>query len=114
MIRALEESEFPAGGGRGEGVAAAASGDVPVNRYPGEIFCSRYGIHVDFAVDPEGHKALFDVLFLVDGTRSVADIAAECGVPEATVLGILDQLRHHGLLAARSAERQLHAAGAPS
>ncbi len=73
-------------------------GDVPVNAYAGEICCSRYGIHVDFAEDPAGHKALFDVLFLIDGTRSVATIAERCGVPEASVRGIVEQLRDRGLV----------------
>jgi aminopeptidase-like protein/aminoglycoside N3'-acetyltransferase len=76
--------------------------DVPVNAVPGEICCSRYGIHVDFAEDPAGHKALFDVLFLIDGTRSVGDIAAACGVAESTVRGIVQQLRSRGLVRSRA------------
>jgi aminopeptidase-like protein len=70
-----------------------------MNAYPGEICCSRYGIHVDYSEDPVGHKALFDVLFLIDGTRSAADIAATCDVPLTAVLGIVNQLRAHGLVA---------------
>lgn len=66
--------------------------------YPGEICCSRFGIHVDFQEDPVGHKCLFDVLFLLDGRRSAADIAEECAVPEATVERIVGELRRHGLL----------------
>ncbi len=72
--------------------------EIPVNRFPGEIFCSRFGIHVDAMQDPVGHKALFDVLFLIDGTRSVTAIAERCGVPVTTVRGIVAQLRQHGLL----------------
>ena len=74
---------------------------TPVNRYPGEICCSRYGIHVDPATNPAGNKALFDALFLIDGTRSVARIADECGVPFASVAGIVEQLRSHGLVTER-------------
>jgi aminopeptidase-like protein len=48
---------------------------VPVNRFAGEVFCSRFGIHIDAYADPEGHKALFDLLFLIDGTRSVSQLA---------------------------------------
>jgi aminopeptidase-like protein/aminoglycoside N3'-acetyltransferase len=66
--------------------------------YPGEICCSRFGIHVDFQEDPAGHKCLFDVLFLLDGRHSAADIAEKCGVPEATVARIVAALRRHGLL----------------
>jgi aminopeptidase-like protein/aminoglycoside N3'-acetyltransferase len=76
----------------------------PVNRYPGEICCSRYGIHVDPATDPAGHKALFDVLFLIDGTRSVGEIADACGVPFDSVWRIVEQLQHHGLVTERPCE----------
>jgi aminopeptidase-like protein len=72
--------------------------EIPINRYAAEIFCSRFGIHVDAYRDPAGNKALFDVLFLIDGSRSVATIAEQCGVPIDTVRGIVAQLRQHGLL----------------
>lgn len=83
-------------------IKALEAEDIPVNQYPGEVFCSRYGIHVDSAADPEGHKALFDVLFLIDGLRSTADIAAECGIPLASVRDIVAQLRRHGLVQPRA------------
>ena len=67
-------------------------------RFAGEICCSRYGIHVDYAEDPAGHKALFDVLFLIDGTHSAADIAELCDVPLAAVNRIVAQLRSHSLV----------------
>jgi aminopeptidase-like protein/aminoglycoside N3'-acetyltransferase len=75
---------------------------TPVNRYAGEICCSRYGIHVDPAIDPAGHKALFDVLFRIDGTQSVVEIADACGVPFDSVWRIVEQLRHHGLIMEQS------------
>lgn len=73
--------------------------EVPVNRYPGEVCCSRFGIHVDAAQDPAGHKALFDVLFLIDGAHSVADIADICNVSPAVVSRIVSQLHARGLVA---------------
>ena len=72
--------------------------------YPGEICCSRFGIHVDYFDDPIGHKYLFDVLFMLDGSRSAVDIAEACGVPEATVEKIAGELRRHGLLVERRCE----------
>ena len=68
---------------------------------PGEICCSRYGIHVDYLEDPAGHRVLFDVLFLLDGTRSARDIAETCDVPLASVQRIIEQLRSHGLVVER-------------
>jgi len=74
---------------------------TPVPRFPGEVFCSRYGLHVEFFKDPEGHRALFDVMFLIDGTRSVIDIATACGVSFDTVERIVQVLHRHGLVALR-------------
>jgi aminopeptidase-like protein len=93
---------------------------VPENRFKGEVFCSRYGVNIDYWVNPEGHKALFDIMFLVDGSRSIARIARECGISFEAVDGTLEELRRHGLVhdrrtrpaaaAAAAAVRANHAA----
>lgn len=72
--------------------------ETPRNRFPGEVCCSRFGLHIDFSEDPAGHKALFDMLFLIDGTRSVETIAELCGVPVTTVRRLVANLRARGLL----------------
>lgn len=46
---------------------------LPVNQVAGEIFGSRYGLFVDFWSDAQGHRALFDLLCCIDGTRSLAE-----------------------------------------
>jgi aminopeptidase-like protein/aminoglycoside N3'-acetyltransferase len=71
---------------------------VPVNRFKGEIFCSRFGIHMDAHRDPAGNKALLDVMHLIDGTHSVIDIATECNLPFSSVQSTLAQLERHGLI----------------
>ena len=80
-------------------IAALESDRVPVNRFSGEVFCSRYGIHIDPIQNPEGNRALFDIMFLIDGTRSVADIAETCGISFEAVAGTIDELTRHGLVA---------------
>jgi aminopeptidase-like protein/aminoglycoside N3'-acetyltransferase len=80
-------------------IAALEADRVPVNRFSGEVFCSRYGIHIDPFHNPEGNRALFDIMFLIDGTRSVADIAETCGISFEAVAGTIDELRRHGLVA---------------
>lgn len=70
---------------------------VPINRFRGEIFCSRYGLNIDAYANPEGNRALFDIIFLIDGTRSVAEIARICGVSGNTVNEVVEQLRQRGL-----------------
>jgi aminopeptidase-like protein/aminoglycoside N3'-acetyltransferase len=71
---------------------------VPRNRFQGEVFCSRYGIHVDPFENPEGNQALFDIMFLIDGTRSVGDIAETCGISFEAVQGTVEELRRQGLV----------------
>jgi aminopeptidase-like protein len=71
---------------------------VPVNRYKGEIFCSRFGLNIDAYDNPEGNKALFDIIFLIDGTRSVAEIAATCKVSVDSVSRVVDELLQRGLV----------------
>ena len=74
---------------------------IPVNRFKGEVFMARYGLFVNWYADPDGHRALFDTLFLVDGTRTVVDIAREAGLPLAAVQRTLDELERQQLVAYR-------------
>ncbi len=71
---------------------------VPVNLYQGEIFCSRYGLNIDVYSNPEGNRALFDIIFLIDGTRSVAEIARICGVSPQSVQRVVEELCELGLV----------------
>ncbi len=71
---------------------------TPVNCFKGEIFCSRFGIHVDAYANPEGHRALFDIMYLIDGTRSVSQIARELNVPFEAVSEVVTELRRHDLV----------------
>jgi aminopeptidase-like protein/aminoglycoside N3'-acetyltransferase len=71
---------------------------VPVNRYQGEIFCSRYGLNIDAYSNPEGNRALFDIIFLIDGTRSVAEIARTCGISIESADRVLEELCRLGLV----------------
>lgn len=83
MIDAIEESE------------------VPINCYQGEIFCSRYGLNIDAYASPEANRAFFDIIFQVDGTKSVSQIARSCKVSEDSVRIVLGELRKHGLITYR-------------
>jgi aminopeptidase-like protein/aminoglycoside N3'-acetyltransferase len=71
---------------------------VPVNQYHGEIFCSRYGLNIDVYANPEGNRALFDIIFLIDGTRSVAEIARICKVSIDSARRVVEELRQRGLV----------------
>lgn len=71
---------------------------IPRNLYQGEIFCSRYGLNIDVYRNPERNRALFDVIFLIDGTKSVAEIARTCSAPYEYVHSIIEELRGLGLV----------------
>ena len=79
-------------------IDAVEGNKVPVNRYQGEIFCSRYGLNIDAYANPEGNRALFDIIFLIDGTKSVAEIALICKVSLESAQHVVDELHQHGLV----------------
>lgn len=74
---------------------------VPVNNFKGDIFLSRYGLHIDFYTNPEGNRALLDIIYLLDGTRSVADIANACSISFRAAKKTIDELYNNGLVAYR-------------
>jgi hypothetical protein len=75
---------------------------IPVNLFQGELFCSRFGIHIDDYENPEGNRVLFRVLDLIDGTRSIADLANTCGVGFAAVKGIIQELLRHKVVSIKT------------
>jgi aminopeptidase-like protein len=70
-----------------------------VNRFRGEIFCSGYGIWVDYRVNPEGHRRLFEIMERCDGEHTVADIAAELDISFQAVWEVADLLHQKDLVA---------------
>lgn len=80
---------------------------VPANRFKGEVFCSRYGLFIDGYNNPEGSKALFNIMDLIDGTRSVAQIAKECGVSFEATKSTVDELYRCGLVEYQSGKSDL-------
>jgi aminopeptidase-like protein len=69
-----------------------------VNQFKGEIFCSGYGIWIDYRVNPEGHRRLFEIMERCDGERTVADIAVELEVSFQAVWEVVSLLQSKGLV----------------
>jgi aminopeptidase-like protein len=69
-----------------------------VNRFKGEVFCSGYGIWIDYRVNPEGHRRLFEIMERCDGERTVADIAAELDISFQAVWEVVDLLAEKDLV----------------
>jgi aminopeptidase-like protein len=68
-----------------------------VNHFKGEIFCSGYGIWIDYRINPEGHRRLFDIMERCDGERTIADIAVELDVSFQSVWDVVSLLDAKGL-----------------
>lgn len=63
-----------------------------VNQFKGEIFCSGYGIWVDYHKNPDGHRRLFEIMERCDGERTVADIAQELCISFQSVYQVVEIL----------------------
>lgn len=68
------------------------------NRFRGEVFASRYGVHVDFYENPAGNARLFDVIQTVDGTLTAEEIAERAGLTLEECSDILGELERCGLI----------------
>lgn len=71
---------------------------VPVNKFKGEIFCSRYGIKFDFANELENSMTLFDIMFQLDNGSSLVEIADICNKPFEMVKETVDKFYRNGLV----------------
>jgi aminopeptidase-like protein len=69
-----------------------------INQFKGEIFCSGYGIWIDYRTNPEGHRRLFEIMERCDGERTVAEIAVELNIPFQSVWQIVDILQKKNLV----------------
>ena len=69
-----------------------------VNQFKGEIFCSGYGIWVDYRTNPEGHRRLFEIMERIDGERRVADIAKELNISFQAVWEVVQTLHEKDLV----------------
>ena len=63
-----------------------------VNHFKGEIFCSGYGIWIDYRTNAEGHRRLFEIMERCDGEHTISDIAQELGVSYQSVQKVTDLL----------------------
>ena len=69
-----------------------------VNHFKGEVFCSGYGIWVDYRENPEGHRQLFEIMERCDGEHTAADIAVELGISFEACWAVVRQMLDHGLV----------------
>jgi aminopeptidase-like protein/aminoglycoside N3'-acetyltransferase len=72
---------------------------VPINRFAGEVCCSRYGLHIDWFTERDAHRSMFSIMDVIDGTQSIRQIAAATGQPIEAVEQVLRALEARGLIA---------------
>jgi len=71
---------------------------IPVNKFKGEIFLSRFDIVYDFANDPGNGQALFEVMHSINGKDSLIEIAKNKNISFYVVSDIVNQFYEKGLV----------------
>ena len=71
---------------------------IPVPKYKGPLYLSRYGLYVDPKVDPKGYHQIEYIQILMDGNRSCFDIAHSIGADFFFVRNFCDRLSQYSLL----------------
>ena len=79
-------------------IEACENNQYLINNFKGEVFCSGYGIWIDYRLNPEGHRLLFEIMERCDGEHTVADIAHELDTGFQAVWLIVHQLHEKGLI----------------
>jgi aminopeptidase-like protein len=79
-------------------ISAWESNRYAVNNFKGEVFCSGYGIWIDYRENPEGHRLLFEIMERCDGERTVADIAQELQAGYQAVWEVVTLLKEKDLV----------------
>lgn len=72
---------------------------TPIPLFKGELFMSRFGMHVDWYEDRASNEQLFNILYRIDGTRTIAAIADDLGISFSSVFQVVTRLKEHGLAA---------------
>jgi aminopeptidase-like protein len=79
-------------------LAAWENNQYVVNNFKGEVFCSGYGIWIDYRSNPEGHRRLFEIMERCDGEHTIADIASELEISFQSVWEVVSLLLEKGLV----------------
>lgn len=69
-----------------------------VNQFKGEVFCSGYGIWIDYRTNPEGHRRLFEIMERCDGERTIAEIASQLSISFQSVWEVVYLLQSKNLV----------------
>ncbi|MCJ7695133.1 MAG: DUF4910 domain-containing protein [Anaerolineaceae bacterium] len=79
-------------------ISAWEKNQYVVNNFRGEIFCSGQKIWIDYNVNPEGHRRLFNIMERCDGENTIADIANELEISFQSVWEVVSLLLERNLV----------------
>ena len=79
-------------------IQALEDDPILVNNFAGEIFMSRYNLFVDKYDSQSGNKHLFDIMYEIDGTKSVSMIAHKLELNTDLVFNIVKPMIDQGLV----------------
>lgn len=71
---------------------------IPVRKFTGPLYLSRYGLYVDPTRDRDGADRLEAIQILMDGKRTIFDIANECGSDFFFVRDIIENMVKLGVV----------------
>lgn len=80
-------------------LAAFDQNQYVVNQFKGEIFCSGQKIWIDYRINPEGHRRLFNIMERCDGEHTIADIACDLEISFQAVFEVVSLLLDRKLAA---------------
>lgn len=84
-------------------VAALETNYWPKRKFEGPVMLSRYGLWIDWRVDWDLNLRTEQIMFNLEGDKSVIDIAFELELPVETVRTYLDRFVEAGLIEKRNA-----------
>lgn len=71
---------------------------VPKRNFMGPVCLSRYGLWVDWKKNRKLNLAFSDVMWLLEGNKSILEISEEMEIPFSDLYAWLDHLHKHGLV----------------
>jgi aminopeptidase-like protein len=79
-------------------ISAFDQNQYVVNQFKGEIFCSGQKIWIDYHINPEGHRRLFNIMERCDGEHTIADIACDLEIRFQAVFEVVSLLLDRNLV----------------
>lgn len=71
---------------------------IPTRNYSGPLYLTEYNLYIDPKIDQRGYTALQEIQILMNGERSILDIAEIIGIDFLFVRSFINELSKHNLV----------------